>query len=134
MPYSSEFTRRYISWRFPNTGITSTWKLLIQITSRYLVASSVRDESQFRGNALIEQILYIININKFYTPCPRVYRRSWERIWGKKLAWSPNSIWIYPSGTGKEREEGDYFISSVKYVSIEWNEMGILARVCKMLG
>lgn len=53
---------------------------------------------------------------------------------GKKLAWSPNSIWIYPSGTGKKREEGDYFISSVKYVSIEWNEMGILARVCKMLG
>ena len=52
-----------------------------------------------------------------------------------KLGPASISAEVYCTGwTGKGREEGDYFISSVKYVSIEWNEMGILARVCKMLG
>lgn len=43
--YSSEFTPRYISWRFPNTSTTSTWKLLIQITTRYRFQ---RDEFVYR--------------------------------------------------------------------------------------
>lgn len=65
MPYSWEFTWRYISWRFPNT--TSTWKLLIRITS---LVQNQRDEASFEATKL----------------------KLIEEIFGSKLAWSPNSI------------------------------------------
>lgn len=131
MPHSSEFTPRYISWRFPNTSTTSSWKLLIQITSRYLVASSLRSQSrnQFRGNGLIEEIEYrfhfrlkkiederyttfrVISLTVYRT----VHRRNSDRIWGKKLARSPNSIWIYRRCIGEEGRRRTSFAAIISY-------------------